>query len=56
MNLNVISITQQEIEASAVNSVHGKGAGVMFLHNYGDRNQDMNKADLAPWVDEDLDD
>ena len=56
MNIDLINLTDEEIEMSAENSVKSKGAGIMYLHNYGIKDQVMQYEDIKPWVDEDLDD
>lgn len=56
MNIDLIKITEEEIKISAENSVKNEGAGIMYLHNYGNKEQVMQFEDIRPWVDEDLDD
>lgn len=56
MNINLINITDEQIARSAEDSVKNKGVGIMYLHNYGDKDRVLQYEDIKPWVDEDLDD
>lgn len=56
MYIDLINLTDEEIEMSAENSVKSKGVGIMYLHNYGNKDQVMQFEDIKPWVDEHLDD
>ena len=56
MNIDLINLTDEEIRLSAENSVKSEGAGIMYLHNFGNKEQVVQFEDIRPWVDEDLDD
>ena len=56
MNLDIINITNEGIENSAANVIQNNGAGVMYLHNYGNKSNEVKIDDMQPWIDEDIDD
>lgn len=56
MNIDLVNISDEKIETSAENSVENKGAAIMYLHNYGNKDQVIQLDDIRPWIEEDFDD
>lgn len=53
---DLINITQEEIDVSAVKSTESNGASIMYLQNNGKGAHKPSSDDMDVWINEDIDD